>query len=873
MNMFSLFKKKPESTNIEIIDLSIHSSLEDDYILPSDIESNLLIRGLRSACTPTVAEQKIAEWEEEYSILSIRNEYKERNWKEVIRLTNSRIEVYGDEESFVQNIRSLYQLQLWQECINSCHNLLQIDGKNQNAIRFIARCRKNLGEDAEAEIYFLKLLELNEADVDTLLTLVRINYNTQNYEKSIQYSKTILDIEPDSEACRRLISRTYLAMSDFKLSIPHLEWLIEHSEDDLEALVDLGRAYYSMKQYATSKTYLEKANSISPQERRARRTLALIYERQGEWQQASVIYELECLEDPYSFSNWEKHISLLYKLNKMEDAKKCVQQIINTDLNNMRLYVLSHSICRSYFWNDLAEKLQTEMERKWPRKAELYLLMSQDSLSNGNLTDCYSYLLKCRRRDRRLQSYTDALLQLQKTLNQVDFTIKELKIAVKRKRQVLISECAIKKVFSLAQKVPKYQPSKSKKKLVMVSSTLGRGGAERQVLTCLKELDKGNTFSELTLLCRDKGTNEPESTYLPEISRLNVKVFENNNEEEWIKSFGKLEHDTIFGEAFLLLPKTMQHSIRSYFSAICKIKPDIVHAWQDQTNIEIAIAARMAGVPGIVLFARSLRPDGKTMAHMRKRAYLKDSYRSMLQEPNMILSHNSNAGSISYAKWLDVPQKRFSIIHNGIDFEEFVDSSQDSNVENKLLEFGIDKNSVIVGGVFRLVREKRPSLWIKSIYKALKKNPNLHGIIVGGGALEPEMRDLIREIGMEERIHLVGETRFVKAWLDTFDLFLLTSFIEGLPNVLIEAQAFGVPVVTTDAGGASDTIVHGETGYVVEDNSKMIADRILSCLSDKNWLENASNLSMIHARDKFSPENMSKKLLEIYDKSIQDYIE
>ncbi|MAW22346.1 MAG: hypothetical protein CMA16_02735 [Euryarchaeota archaeon] len=869
MNMFNLFKNKPQEREIKIIDLTLNSRLEDDYILPQELEHELLIRRLKTSLTPSAAQQKIAEWEDEFSIKSIREEYKNKNWEEVIRLTNSRIEVHGGEEAFIQNIRSLYQLKLWQECIISCNNLLQIDGENQTAIRFIARCRKNLGEDTEAELYFLKLLEFNQKDIDSLITLARINYNNKDYKKSIQHSENILAIEPHSVTCRRLISRSYLAMNEFKLSIPHLEWLIDHSENDLEALVDLGRTYYSMKQYSTSRTYLEKAHSMNPHDRRARRTLALIYERQGEWQQASTIYELECLEEPESFSNWEKHISLLYKLNKIDDAKKSILQIINTDSTSMKLYVISHSICRSFFWNDIAERLQIEMEQKWPREAALYILMAQFSLSNGYLTDCYSYLLKCRRKDRRLKSYTNLLLQLQKTLDQVDYSLKELKKAVKRKRQVLISECAIKKIFSLAQKVPKYQPRKSKKKLVMVSSTLGRGGAERQVLTCLKELDKSNNFSELTLLCRYKGSNKPESSYLSEISKLNVNVFENINEEEWVKSFGKLDNDTIFGEAFLLLPKTMQHSIRSYFSAIRKIKPDIVHAWQDQTNIEIAIAARMAGVPGIVLFARSLRPDGKTMAHIRNRMYLKNSYKYILQEPNIVLSHNSNAGKLSYANWLEVPEQTFSTIHNGIDFEEFVDSSQDLDVEDKLFEFGIDKNSTIVGGVFRLVREKRPSLWIASMYKVLQNDSKLHGIIVGGGALEPEMRSLIRELGMEKRIHLVGETRFVKAWLDTFDLFLLTSSIEGLPNVLIEAQAFGVPVVTTDAGGASDTIVPGETGYVVEDNSKSIADRIRSCLSDEKWLENASNLSVTHAQNKFSPENMSKKLLEIYDKSLE----
>ena len=56
----------------------------------------------------------------------------------------------------------------------------------------------------------------------------------------------------------------------------------------------------------------------------------------------------------------------------------------------------------------------------------------------------------------------------------------------------------------------------------------------------------------------------------------------------------------------------------------------------------------------------------------------------------------------------------------------------------------------------------------------------------------------------------------VKSWLDKFDLFFLCSRVEGLPNVIIEAQGFGVPVISTNAGGANETIIDGETGYIVE---------------------------------------------------------
>ena len=102
----------------------------------------------------------------------------------------------------------------------------------------------------------------------------------------------------------------------------------------------------------------------------------------------------------------------------------------------------------------------------------------------------------------------------------------------------------------------------------------------------------------------------------------------------------------------------------------------------------------------------------------------------------------------------------------------------------------------------------------------------------------------------ENKIHLIGQTRYVKSWLDRFDVFLLTSIVEGLPNVLIEAQAFGVPVITTNAGGASDTIIDGETGHIVEGESEYISQKIIQCISDKGWLTKARVDSMYNSRAK-----------------------
>ena len=60
-----------------------------------------------------------------------------------------------------------------------------------------------------------------------------------------------------------------------------------------------------------------------------------------------------------------------------------------------------------------------------------------------------------------------------------------------------------------------------------------------------------------------------------------------------------------------------------------------------------------------------------------------------------------------------------------------------------------------------------------------QSDDRVHGIMVGGGPLMPEISTKISELGLENRIHLVGQTSNVKSWLNKFDLFLLTSSVEA----------------------------------------------------------------------------------------------
>ena len=116
----------------------------------------------------------------------------------------------------------------------------------------------------------------------------------------------------------------------------------------------------------------------------------------------------------------------------------------------------------------------------------------------------------------------------------------------------------------------------------------------------------------------------------------------------------------------------------------------------------------------------------------------------------------------------------------------------------------------------------------------------------------------------------MGQSTDIASWLKRMDLFFLTSRVEGLPNVLIEAQGFGVPVMATDAGGSSETFIDSVTGsLLINEDKREISREIIDWLNrSEKWLDNASANSADNARKMFSTETMYEKLIEIYRMSL-----
>ena len=116
----------------------------------------------------------------------------------------------------------------------------------------------------------------------------------------------------------------------------------------------------------------------------------------------------------------------------------------------------------------------------------------------------------------------------------------------------------------------------------------------------------------------------------------------------------------------------------------------------------------------------------------------------------------------------------------------------------------------VIGGVLRLEREKDPQLWIEIAARLCRARSDVKFVLVGDGRLRSELeRDLARR-DLRGRVTLTGTvSEALGDQYGLFDLFLLTSHFEGLSNVLLEAQFYGVPVVAPRVGGIPEALSPG----------------------------------------------------------------
>ena len=184
-----------------------------------------------------------------------------------------------------------------------------------------------------------------------------------------------------------------------------------------------------------------------------------------------------------------------------------------------------------------------------------------------------------------------------------------------------------------------------------------------------------------------------------------------------------------------------------------------------------------------------------------------------------------------------VQSEKLHPVYNGVDLDTFHPEANKKDARQKL-NLKADLPTVLFVGNFLPV--KNPQLLVRA-HAAVCKNTPCQLVMLGGGPLESEVRALANELGHGENVILAGRKNAseVARYMQAADLLCLSSENEGVPNVVLEAFASGIPVLSTDVGGIHEVLNKPFLGRLVErGNQQQLSDGLTALLNEKPATEN-----------------------------------
>ncbi len=389
------------------------------------------------------------------------------------------------------------------------------------------------------------------------------------------------------------------------------------------------------------------------------------------------------------------------------------------------------------------------------------------------------------------------------------------------------------------------------KKIVLINASLGRGGAERQCVNTAIAIAKNRPDMIVEVWVRNLDPRKSRNALLPELKKSNIRVRAierfSSDSRDVSKTWPTLNVEQFTEDLYFLCPTVFQ-----VYNGLNQHRPDVVHLWQDATISLLGLGALWARIPNIALSFRSIPPHLKGT----DRPYYQPLLKGIVQMPGVAVSANTAVGAASYADWLGIDREDVSVISNGLVRSDLMNAKKGSSSVKTIV------------GIMRLDENKRPDAWVKVASEILKKTDNVKFSLLGDGPLRDEIEALVLGLHLEDRIQIMGDVRDVGPVLAGADLLLHLAYVEGMPNVVIEAQAFGCAVVATDAGGTKEAFIPGKTGVLLGNEEKLnvtnIAEIIVDLITNQDQLESFQAKARAFAQDKFSMETMLDNTLRFY---------
>jgi glycosyltransferase involved in cell wall biosynthesis len=354
-------------------------------------------------------------------------------------------------------------------------------------------------------------------------------------------------------------------------------------------------------------------------------------------------------------------------------------------------------------------------------------------------------------------------------------------------------------------------------RVALVAGTLGQGGAEKQ----------------LTYMARGlHGMG------------VDCRVYSTTRDEFYA---GVLSHHGI--SPVWLGPRAQPfHRLGVLIRLLRQFRPHVVQAGHFFVNLYVTLAARACGAMPIGTIRNDARHELATHGGWGP---------ALLRLPPSILANSWAARDNAEA--LGVPTRRLHVLTNVIDLGEL-----DRALDRATPRAVSDRPTLLM--LCRLYPVKRVDRFLHVVELVRRRVPDVRALVVGEGTERAALEAMAGELGLlPGTVEFLGRRDDVATVLRAADVLTVTSDHEGFPNVILEAMAAGLPVVTTPAGDAARIVVEGSTGHVVGfEETEVMADRLVQLLGDPARRRALGASGRRAVETQYAREGLAGRLIHLY---------
>lgn len=294
--------------------------------------------------------------------------------------------------------------------------------------------------------------------------------------------------------------------------------------------------------------------------------------------------------------------------------------------------------------------------------------------------------------------------------------------------------------------------------------------------------------------------------------------------------------------------------LRRYFA---EHSIQMVHTHVLRPDVLGGLAGRLARHPIVLSTKHNPRYSSRQPAWIMRNAV----YWPVMYLPHHIITVTDLIRQQAIAS-LRINPSRITTIHNGVETDKFYCPEAREPVR---AELGLGPHELALMYVGRVIEGKGLSDLLPAVATIVPRHPELRVVIVGDGPIRGRLEHLAQELGMRDKVLFTGQRSDVAAVLAAADIFVLPSFIEGLPLSMLEAMSAGKPVVAGISGGVPEVISDGEHGLLHRpgDRDGLVA-ALTRMIEDPEQRQCMAEAGQRRAREHFSVERMIARHHELY---------